>query len=112
MKESKKPEALADKIMNQKENFKGYTLEEIKYRRALLAMKAEFSKTKAIKAYYNLTKYNPLSPSSSASSLTGKAGAVAMKLINGLNYLDYAVIGFSVFSSLKKIASIFKKKKK
>lgn len=93
-------------------NFKGYTLEEIRYQRALVALQAEFCKTKIIKSIHNLQKSNPLSPTSAATSLPGKAGAVALKLVNGLNYLDYAVLGFSLFSGVKKFLSFFKKKKK
>lgn len=98
--------------LNNDKDFSGYTLEEIRYRRALCAMKAEFCKNKIAKSIHTLQKTNPLSPSSAATSIPGKAGAIALKLVNGLNYLDYAVLGLSLFGSAKKILGFFKKKKK
>ena len=111
MKDLKKSEEVAQHIINPNEEFKGYTIEEIRYQRALVALQADFCKNKALKCLSNLQKTNPLSPTSAASSLPGKAGAVALKLLNGLNYVDYAVLGFSLFSSLKKVYSFFRKKK-
>ena len=112
MEEIKNSVTLAKKIAGKEEKFSGYTLEEIKYQRALTAMQADFCKAKIMKTLSNLQKVNPLSPTSAASSISGKAGAVALKLLNGLNYLDYAILGFSVFTSLRKFLSFFKKKKK
>ena len=102
---------IAKDIVKPENSFSGYTLEEIRYQRALVALQADFCKTKIIKSFQNLQKANPLSPTSAATSLPGKAGAVALKLINGLNYLDYAVLGFSIFTTLKKFVSFFRRKK-
>ena len=107
-----KSEKIAKDITNPEGKFSGYTLEEIRYQRALVAMQAEFCKSKILRSINSVQKINPLSPTGAASSLPGKAGAVALKLLNGLNYLDYAVLGFSLFSSVRKFLSVFKKKKK
>lgn len=112
MNEIKKTESKAKSIINPENKFSGYTLEEIKYQRALTAMQLDFCKTKILKSFSNLQKVNPLSPTSAASNLPGKASSVILKLLNGLNYLDYAVLGFTIFGSLRKFISFFKKKKK
>ena len=111
MKDIKTQEKKAKEIATPENNFKGYTIEEIRFQRALVAMEAEFCKAKIQKSISNLQKINPLSPSS-GSSLPAKAGSIALKLVNGLNYLDYIMIGWSVFNGAKKVFSMFKGKKK
>ena len=111
MNDIKKTENVAKEITNPDKKFGGYTLEEIRYQRALVALQTEFCKNKINRNLKNIQHANPLSPSSS-SSLTGKAGYMATKLLTGLNYLDYAMLGFSLFGSAKKIYSFFHKKKK
>lgn len=106
-------EKVAKEITKPENKFKGYTLEEIRYQRALVALQKEFCKTKLNRNIHNLQKANPLtSASASASSLPGKFGAIAGKLLTGLNYLDYAMIGFSAFNSVRKVFSFFHRKKK
>ena len=112
MKEIANTDKVVRNITNPEKDFTGYTIEEIRYQRALVAMQSEFCKAKIMKSLNNLQKANPLSPTSAATSIPGKAGAVALKLLNGLNYLDYAVLGFSLFSGVRKFFSFFKKKKK
>lgn len=112
MNELIKTEKMAKDITKPTTKFSGYTLEEIRYQRALTAMQADFCKAKISKSLSNLQKINPLSPTSAATSLPGKASAVALKLLNGLNYLDYAVLGFSLFNSSRKLFSFFRRKKR
>ena len=111
MKEIKAKEKVANVIMTPDNEFKGYTIEEIRFHRALVAMEADFCKTKILKSWNNLQKINPLSPTSNA-SLPGKAGSIALKLVNGLNYVDYIMMGWSAFNGMRKILSFFKGKKK
>lgn len=92
--------------------FKGYTIEELRYQRALVTLQKEFCKSKLERNINTLKKTNPLSPTTAASSLPGKFGVVATKLLSGLNYLDYAMLGFSLFGSAKKVYSFFHRKKK
>ncbi len=112
MNEIKKTEDVAKSITHPEVKFKGYTLEEIRYQRALVALQKEFCKTKIYRNVNNLKKSNPLTPQGAASSLPGKVGFMATKLMSGLNYLDYAMLGFSVFNSARKVFSFFRKKKK
>lgn len=111
MKEIKSKEKKAKDILDSENEFKGYTIEEIRFQRALVAMEVEFSKTKLLKSWNNLQKFNPLAPGGS-SSITGKAGSLALKLVNGLSYMDYIMLGWSVFSGARKVFSFFKRKKK
>lgn len=92
--------------------FRGYTLEELRYQRALVALKKDFSQTKLLRNLDGVKKSNFLSPQRVASSIPGRFGSVASKVFSGLNYLDYAMLGFSVFSSIRKVLSFFHKKKK
>lgn len=92
--------------------FKGYTIEELRYQRALVTLQKEFCKSKLERNISSLKKSNPLSPNTAASSLPGKFGFLATKLLSGLNYLDYAMLGFSLFGSARKVYSFFHKKKK
>lgn len=112
MNEIAKSKKMAMDITNPEAKFEGFTLEEIRYRRALVAMQKEFCSNKIERSLFNLQKINPLSPTSTADSLPGKAGAIALKLLKGLNYLDYAVLGFSLFNSVRKLTSFFHRKKK
>lgn len=90
--------------------FKGYTLEELRYQRALIVLKRDFSQTKLLRNIDGIKKTNPLSPQG-ATSVPGKFGLVASKVLSGLNYLDYAMLGFSIFNSARKVYSFFHKKK-
>ena len=111
MKEIKSNEKVAKDILTPEKEFKGYTIEEIRFQRALIAMEADFCKTKVARSWKGLQRINPLAPSSKA-SIPGKAGAIAWKLVNGLNYVDYIMLGWSVFSGARKVFSFFRGKKK
>ena len=111
MKEIKENEKVAKDIMTPEKEFKGYTIEEIRFQRALVALEADFCKTKILKGVKRLQDLNPLMPGNK-SSLPGKAGALALKMVNGLNYVDYILLGLSVFKGTRKIFSFFKGRKK
>lgn len=98
--------------VSQGKEFKGYTLDELKYQRALVTLQKDFCKSRLLRITANLQKSNPLSPMAAASSIPGKVGFFASKFLRGLNYLDYAMLGFSIFGGVRKIISIFRKKKR
>lgn len=90
---------------------KGLTIREIRHRRALVLLQKEFCKEKM---QYNALKLKNSSPfskdySGKAKPL-GRASGIASRFIKGMNYVDYAMIGYSIFTHVRKIASIFKKK--
>ena len=111
MEEIKKKEKAVSQIVEPEKEFKGYTIEEIRFKRALVAMEADFCKTKINKSWTNIQNANPLMPGNKT-TFTGKAGSIALKMVNGLNYLDYVLIGLSVFKGAKKVVSLFKGKKR
>lgn len=111
MKEIKEKEKLAKDIVSPEKDFKGYTIEEIRFKRALVAMEADFCKTKMARSWDAIQDANPLMPGNKA-SFTGKAGAIALKMVNGLNYLDYVLLGLSIFKGTKKVFSLFRGKRK
>lgn len=111
MKEIKENEKVAKDIMAPEKEFKGYTIEEIRFQRALVALEADFCKTKILKGVKRLQDLNPLMPGNKT-SLPGKAGALALKMVNGLNYVDYILLGLSVFKGTRKVFSFFKGRKK
>lgn len=110
MKEIQKSEKAAKEITHPEDDFKGYSLEEIRYQRALVTLHKEFCRTKIERLGNQLKNKNPFS-SSSSTTLPGKVGFVTSKLLHGLSYMDYAMLGFNLFSSARKVFSFFKKKK-
>lgn len=112
MKEIKSKEQTAKNIVAPENDFKGYTIEEIRFQRALVSMEADFCKAKIQRSLNNLQKINPLNFGSSSSSIPGKFGGIALKLIHGLNYMDYIMLGVSLFSGAKKVYSLFRGRKK
>ncbi|MBD5264036.1 MAG: hypothetical protein HDS48_00710 [Bacteroides sp.] len=91
--------------------FKGYTLEDLRYQRALISLKKDFSQAKMLRSMDSLRSANPFSLKNKNGSVTSKYGSLASKVISGLGYLDYAKMGFSLFNSGRKIYSFFRKKK-
>ena len=108
-----KATAKSNEAISPKKAFKGYTLEELRYQRALVALQKEFCKSKVLHKVERVKNRKLIgnNPTSSPSKIA-KVGSLAGKVLTGLNYLDYAMIGMSLFGSGKKIYKFFKRKKK
>lgn len=91
--------------------FEGYTLDEIRHRRALVAVRKEFAKVKIYEQFEGLKDRNPFAPDGSLKAAS-RLGTIPMKIVRGLNYTDYIMMGISAFSAAKKVFSFFRKKKK
>ncbi|MCM1290951.1 MAG: hypothetical protein NC201_00945 [Prevotella sp.] len=89
--------------------FHGYTLDEIRYQRALSALQREFAKEKIISQVTKIRKRGVFGLNEKPGTLA-KAGGVASKILGGLNYVDYALIGFSAFSTIRKVFKFFRRK--
>lgn len=94
----------------QKESFRGYSMSELRYQRALTALQMEFCKSKITYNYNKARKYKFFSfgASDAKSSWVGR-------VLSGLHYTDYVLLGLSMYTSVKKIAGFLghnKKKKK
>lgn len=104
------PDVPADLATPDPKPAKGLTISEIRYQRALVALQREFCKEKINVGISNVKSFSFFNKKGSKSSLGNKTGAIAQKVLGGMNYLDYAIIGFTVFSNVKKIFKFFKKK--
>ena len=92
--------------------FKGYTLADIRYYRALTALQREFCSQKILQDMHRIQKGNPLTGNgSSGKGNASRLGPIAGRILSGLNYIDYALLGFQAFSTVRKITSFFKRKK-
>ncbi|MCH5225974.1 MAG: hypothetical protein J1D77_08220 [Muribaculaceae bacterium] len=111
MKTLEEKEKVAQEIMEPENKFRGYTIEEIRLQRVFVSLEKDACKSRILRSVANLQEANPLMPGNK-SSITGKAGALAMKMVSGLNYLDYILLGLSVFKGTRKIFSFFKGRKK
>ncbi len=112
MEEIKRPNS--DKIVTQEEDlphFNGFTLDEIRHHRALIAVRKEFAKAKILEQVDSLKERNPFAPDGSLKA-AARLGNVPMKIMRGLNYTDYIMMGISAFGTFRKVFSLFKKKKK
>ena len=90
------------------QDFKGYTLHEIRYYRALAALQREFAKEKLVAQALRMRRRGIMG-SGSNRGVMAKAGGIASKLFGGMNYVDYAMMGFSAFSTIRKIFKFFRK---
>lgn len=104
----------SDKVVTpieEPEQFNGFTLDEIRHHRALLAVRKEFAKAKILEDVDKLKDRNPFAPDGSLKAAT-RLGSLPMKIMRGLNYTDYIMLGLSAFGTARKMFSFFKKKKK
>lgn len=116
-----------------KKEFKGYTMEELRYQKALAALRKEFCKTNMLHAIDNLKKPSA-SKAIKAIPLVGQAakmlpigkemtksstGSSAMAIgksafkfaIGRLKPLDYVFLAFSLVGPAIKVVKLFRKKK-
>lgn len=92
-----------------KKEFKGYSIEEIRYQRALVAMKKEFCKNRIITDLHRIQKRGFFGKGEHTSNLA-HVGGIAGKIMSGMNYIDYALVGMSIFGTVRKIFRFFNKK--
>ncbi len=92
--------------------FKGYTIAELRYRRALVAVKKDFLRHELLaeKEYFSSIgkvsgKFGTMARS------VGKGAPVVGKILKGLSVIDYITLGISLYSSINKIVGRFRKKK-
>ena len=88
--------------------FEGYTLEELRYQRALIALKADFCREKLQVSVGEVTQNGPLSRFTRKGKIQGSG--IVGKLAKSLDMVDYAILGFTLFKTIKSLMSKFKKK--
>lgn len=89
--------------------FKGYTIEEIKYQRAMLALRKEFCKAKLMQTVGEMRPQRK--PGKHNAPKFKLFTTVASKVLSNLNALDYVLMGVSLLGTAKKGLRLFKKKK-
>lgn len=101
-------ETLPDEVPKE---FKGYSIEELRYQRALVALRKDFCVGKIAENVEKI-RSRGLFGGTGEKQRGPQIGGIAKKLISGLGYLDYAMIGMSVFGTGKKIFNLFRGKKR
>ncbi len=104
----------SDKVLSKIEDplqFNGFTLDEIRHNRALIAVKKEFAKAKVLEQLDALKDRNPFAPDGSIKA-AARLGTLPSKIMRGLNYTDYIMMGISAIGTVRKVFSFFQKKEK
>lgn len=91
------------------EEFEGYTIEELRYQRALLALKKEFAKEKAMKETQQIKEQIPLLNGRTQSAGSFTSGLLG-KFMKGLGFADYLILGYQALRIGRKMGTLFKKK--
>ncbi len=103
-----------DKVLSMTDDpveFEGYSLDEVRHQRALVAVRKEFAKVKLMEQFDLLKDRNPFAPDGTLKAAS-RLGSIPLKIVRGLNYTDYIMMGISAFGAMKKVFSLFRKKKK
>lgn len=98
--------ATGDKIIIEEPEFKGYTLSQLRYQRALVSVKRDFTYASILNDI-NRVRHRKFFFGGKGDR---KTDTWAGKIFSGMNYLDYALLGLSAFSSIRKVFSFFKRK--
>jgi len=91
--------------------FKGYTMEELRYQRAMMALRKEFCKTKVLQSVQALRPGSRNEGKTSGKSKFALAGKIASAVFSHMNTLDYVLMGISLFGTAKKGLRLFRGKK-
>ncbi len=104
IKKRQEDQTIKDEISGK--DFKGYSMEELRYQIALMALRKEFCKTKLQNSVEQLRHPFSNNKESNRSGFIGKVGTAAGimgKVFTKLNLLDYAMIGMQLFGSGRKV---------
>lgn len=89
----------AKELPHEKAEWKGYTLDELRYMRAYTAARIEISRGRLKRNFTGLKKANPV-----------KSGGMLGKVLGTLSYLDIALVTFRLGSKAFKVMRWFKRK--
>lgn len=91
---------------------KGLTIREIRYQRGLVTLQKEFCREKINISLEKIKRSSPFSKDYDGGGTNkSRATGILGKLLSGLNYVDYAMAGFSIFNTGKKFLKFFSRKK-
>lgn len=97
-------------VPNEKPDFKGYTLEELRYQRAMVLLRRDFCKARILNQLDRLRGGGRDKEEKALKSRFSRMGGVLTKVMSGLNYVDYALMGMSLFGTGKKVYKFFRRK--
>lgn len=92
------------------DQFKGYTLKDLKYQRAITKLRKQYAKEQVQLHLNNLKPSKIISDVTQAGSSFGLSQAVAIAT-GSKNPMNYVSLGMALFRGVKKIAGFFIKKK-
>lgn len=92
---------LVNGLPHKQENWKGYTLEDLRYRRAYVAARRELEKERLHHNIGNARK-----------GAVTAAGGTALRVMQVIPFFDYAMMAWSVGSKAMKLLGRFRRKKK
>lgn len=82
-------------------DWKGYDIDQIRYRRAYLLARCEIERMKLTARSESLKQGIP----------NFKTSGVASRMLKGLNYMDYAYLAYKAVSKIAKLSSKLRHKK-
>ncbi len=86
------------------EHWSGYTLEELRYQRALVHLRREVAKEKLINGSRTVAREGIV-------PMTGHAQGIMAKMVSALDYFDYAYIAYKAGGKVMKFLRLFQRKK-
>ncbi len=88
------------------------TLDEINHQRALLAVRKEFYKDKILGDIAQIRSKMPFSDGGAPRAGLRTMGGIASRVVSGLGYLDYVLLGVSAFNAIRKVTGFFRRHKR
>lgn len=108
----KRASSKGQEVLENSNAFRGYTLEELRYHRAMTTLQKELCKGRIMKDLKNLRAgADPKSMAGKGSKIP-LVGTIASTVLKSLNYLDYISLGMTLFGAGRKIVSLLPRKKK
>lgn len=86
-------------------SWRGYTIEELRYRRALVLLKLEAQKEKLARDYREMVAGGVV-------PMTGTSRNIMTKLMGALDYFDYAYIAYKAGGRLLNIVRALRRRKR
>lgn len=92
---------------------RGLTLEEIRYRRALVLLQREFAREALMNDLERLRSRTIFGREGKGNGPSfGTVAGVASKVFSKISYMDYFVLGMSVFGTIRKVVGFFRGRRK
>lgn len=92
--------------------FKGYTIAELRYRRALVAVKKDFLRHELLAEKEYFSSIGKVSGKfGNVAKSVGRSAPIVGKILKGLSVIDYITLGISLYSGINRIVGRFRKKK-